>query len=67
MVLASAGVLKGRKCAHTIHPRHATSERFPKLFDAASKYFSGSEYLDENVVISENIVTAKPWVKIEFA
>jgi putative intracellular protease/amidase len=67
LVLASAGVLKGRQCTHTVHPKYAPLPQFKELLAAAEKLFAGSNYVDEDVVISANVVTAKPRAAEEFA
>ena len=67
LILASAGVLKGRSCTHTAHPKYAPLPKFKELLEAAGPLFSGSAYVDEDVVISKHVITAKPWASNEFA
>ncbi len=67
LVLASSGVLKGEKCTHTAHPKYAPLPEFKELLDVAEKLFEGSEYVDDDLVISGNIITAKPHVPEKFA
>ena len=67
LVLASSGVLRGEKCTHTAHPKYAPLREYKELLDVAKKLFHGSEYIDEDLVISKNIITAKPHVPDQFA
>lgn len=67
MVLASAGVLHGKSCTHTAHPKYAPLPQFQELLAAADQYFAGSTYLDEDVVCSDNVITAKPRAAMAFA
>ncbi len=67
VVLASAGVLKNRKCTHTAHPKYAPLPEFKELLDFSGKVFADSIYVDEDVVIDGNIITAKPRAANEFA
>ncbi len=67
LVLASAGALKGEKCTHTAVPKYAPLPEFKELLKVADEYFIGSEYVDEDVVISNNIITAKPHAAKKFA
>ena len=67
LILASAGILKGRSCTHTAHPKYAPLPEFKELLEAAAPLFSGSTYVDEDVVISNHVITAKPWASHEFA
>jgi len=66
MVLASAGVLRGHSCTHTAHPKYAPSPEFQELLEAASEHFADSVYLDEDVVVSGHLITAKPWAAQKF-
>ncbi len=67
LVLASAGILKNQKCTHTAHPKYDPLPEFKELLEFANKVFEGSLYIDEDVVIDGNIITAKPHASIEFA
>lgn len=67
LVLASAGVLKGEKCTHTAHPKYAPLPEFKELLEVSERLFDGSQYVDEDVVISGKIITAKPHVSDQFA
>jgi hypothetical protein len=60
-------VLKGRSCTHTVHPKYAPLPEFKELLEVGEPLFSGSTYVDEDVVISSHIITAKPWASHEFA
>lgn len=67
LVLASSGVLKGEKCTHTAHPKYAPLPQFRELLEVAEKFFDGSEYVDDDLVVSGRIITAKPHVPGQFA
>jgi putative intracellular protease/amidase len=67
LVLASAGVLKGRRCTHTARPKYAPLPQFRELLEIASKLFADSIYVDEDVVVSANVITAKPSASRQFA
>lgn len=67
LVLASAGVLKNRKCTHTANQKYAPWPEFKELLEFAEKIFSESVYIDEDVVIDGNIITAKPHAAELFA
>jgi putative intracellular protease/amidase len=67
LVLANAGLLKGRRCTHTATPKYAPIPEFQELISFATPRFSGSIYIDEDVVIDERIITAKPWAHSLFA
>ncbi|MEO5668774.1 MAG: DJ-1/PfpI family protein, partial [Bdellovibrionota bacterium] len=51
VVLASAGVLKNRRCTHTAHPKYAPLPDFKELLDFAEVVFKDSIYIDEDVVV----------------
>ena len=67
VVLASSGVLKGHHCTHTAVPKYAPVPEFEELLRVATPLFVGSIYVDENVVQSKNIITAKPSAADAFA
>ncbi len=67
LVLASAGVLKGKRCTHTAHPKYAPLPEFKELLDFAELAFKGSIYVDEDVVIDGQIITSKPHAAERFA
>jgi putative intracellular protease/amidase len=67
LVLASAGVLISQNCTHTAHPKYAPLPEFKELLEIAGELFKESTYVDEDVVISDNIITAKPHATQEFA
>lgn len=65
-VAAKAGVLRGRKCTHTAHPKYAPREEFSELLDLAEKIFAQSTYVDEELVLDGNFLTAKPSAQVDF-
>ena len=67
LVMASAGILKRKNCTHTAHPKYAPLPEFKELLEVASKLFENTVYIDEDVVIDENIISAKPWAALDFA
>ncbi len=67
LVLASAGVLKNRRCTHTAIPKYAPASKYKELLKIADQLFIDSLYTDEDVVVSDNVITAKPWASIKFA
>ncbi len=67
LVLASAGVLKNRKCTHTASPKYAPLPEYKELLEFAEKVFNESIYSDEDVVVDGNIITAKPHAALQFA
>lgn len=67
LVLASAGVLKDEKCTHTAVPKYAPLPEFKLLLEVAGREFRGSTFIDEDVVVSGQVVTAKPWAAQKFA
>lgn len=72
LLLAAAGLLRGRRCTHTAHPRYAPRPAFDALLDAAGPLLQGSSYVDEDVVVDggvtdRGVVTARPWAALRFA
>jgi hypothetical protein len=67
LVLANAGILDGRRCTHTATPKYAPLPEFQELIDFATPRFAKSIYVDEDVVVKEKIITAKPWSHALFA
>ncbi len=55
LLLARAGLLKGRRFTHGYGP------------DSSLPYWKGGSYEDQPVVVDSNIVTAKPQAYIDFA
>lgn len=64
LLLARAGLLRGRRCTHTAVPRYAERPAFGPLLDAADVLFAGAIYVDEDVVIDGDLLTAKPWAAV---
>ncbi len=73
LVLASAGVLRGRSCTHTCTTKYADPEIFAALLRESAPLFATSRYVDEDVVRdgeaswSNCVITAKPWADMAFA
>ena len=67
LVLAWAGVLDGRRCTHVCTPKYASQPEFAPLLEFARPHFARSRTEDENVVVDDLVVTAKPWAHLEFA
>jgi uncharacterized protein len=64
LLLARAGLLRGRRCTHTAVPRYAERPAFGPLLDVADLLFAGATYVDEDVVIDGDLLTAKPWAAV---
>jgi putative intracellular protease/amidase len=62
-VVAKAGILKGKKTTHTAHK---TCNAPDEVIHTAEPYFTDSEYCEENVVVDGNVISSKPWGKIQF-
>jgi putative intracellular protease/amidase len=62
-VVATSGILKGKKTTHTAHKSCKAPD---EIIQTAEPYFEGAEYSEENVVIDGNIISSKPWGKIQF-
>jgi uncharacterized protein YciI/putative intracellular protease/amidase len=67
LVMAAAGVLRGRRCTHVCTLKYAPGDAFEGLRTFAAPRFAESRYEDENVVVDAHLVTAKPWAHLEFA
>ncbi|MBX7196820.1 MAG: DJ-1/PfpI family protein [Sandaracinaceae bacterium] len=67
IVLARAGLLRGRRVTHTVTERHAPVASWGPLRAYADPLLEGSTYVDRPVVVDGPIVTAKPWASIAFA
>lgn len=67
LVLAAAGLLDGRRCTHTAHPRYAPRPAFEPLLAEADALFARATWVDEDVVVDRGVVTAKPWAALRFA
>jgi len=59
--------LEGEKCTHTAVSKYAPLPEFKELLEVAEKYFTGSEYVDDDIVVSNNVITAKPHAAGKFA
>jgi putative intracellular protease/amidase len=57
LLLAKAGILKGRKFTHGFGDHYQ---------DFLAPYWDGADSVDESVVVDGNIVTAKPEAHIDF-
>lgn len=67
MVLGWSGALKGKKCTHTITEKYNNQAENRELFEQGDKAFAGAVYIDQDVVLDDKIVTAKPWASPDFA
>lgn len=67
LVLARAGLLRGRRCTHTCVDAYAPRPAWDPLRDWADPWLAGSEYVDEPVVVDGRVITAKPWAAIDYA
>lgn len=67
LVIAQSGLLEQKKCTHTACLKYADPDEFAELLAVANPLFEHTQYIDEHVVIDQNIITAKPWAHIEFA
>ena len=63
LVLAKAGLTRGRRITHTYTAAHGTQE----IVDATERFFEHSEFVDAPLVWDANVVTAKPDAYVEFA
>ena len=66
LLMARAGLLDGRRCTHTATPRYAPRPDFDALLEAADHLFAHATYVDEDVVIDGDLITAKPWAALRF-
>lgn len=67
LLLARAGLLRGRRATHTAVERYAPGAAWAPLRALADPWLEGSTYVDRPVVVDGAVVTAKPWAAIEFA
>lgn len=67
LLLARAGLLRGRRATHTAVERYAPLASWGPLRAYADPLLAGSTYVDRPVVVDGAIVTAKPWAAIAFA
>jgi putative intracellular protease/amidase len=63
LILAAAGVLKGRRGTHNYTSEHADAENV----DATTKYWDGMVFERANLVKDGCIITAQPWAYREYA
>ncbi|POZ62481.1 DJ-1/PfpI family protein [Chromobacterium alticapitis] len=63
LVLAAAGLLKGRRGTHN----YTVDDASPAAVALTVPYWRGMEYFRCDVVIDGRIVTAMPWAYVEFA
>ena len=62
-----AGLLDGQNATHICTPEYSPPDQYGELLDTARPYTSMVNYLDEDLVVSDRIVTAKPWASSQFA
>lgn len=67
LVLARAGILKGRRCTHHCVEKYAPLPQYQQLLDFATPVFADSHYQDQDVVQDGHIVTAKAHAYQAFA
>lgn len=67
LLLAAAGLLRGKRATHTAVEVYAPRPDFDVLLDVAKTLFEGSTYVDEDVVIDGALITSKPWAALAFA
>lgn len=67
LLIARAGRAVDRRVTHTAHAPWATRPEWAQLLAAAEPALAGSHYVDEDVVIDGDVLTAKPWAAIPFA
>lgn len=62
LVLAAAGLLRGRRATHTYTPAYASAV----AVSTTAPYWDGIEYDDRDVVVDGPFVTAKPWATVGY-
>ncbi len=67
LLLGQAGLLNKRKCTHMAVSKYACGPEFKELIDFAKNVMPSSIYVDDDVVIDGNIITAKPWAYEAFS
>lgn len=67
LLVGASGRAKGRRVTHTAVEAWAPRPTFDALLALAGRVLVGSHYVDEDVVVDERLVTAKPWAAIDFA
>ena len=63
LVLASAGLLKGRRATHNYTAEHAPPEKVA----AAAEFWEGMHFERANLVQDGQFITAQPWAYRQFA
>jgi putative intracellular protease/amidase len=63
LVIASAGLLVGRRGTHNFTNEHAPVEKVTSTQD----YWNGMQFVRANLVIDGNIITSQPWAYRQFA
>jgi hypothetical protein len=63
LVLAKSGILAGRPITHNYTIDYGPRE----IVHATERYFAGTEYRDEPMVVDRNVITARPEAYVEFA
>lgn len=63
LVLAKAGVLGGRRITHNYTIDYGPLE----IVHATERFFAGSEYSREPIVVDGHVITARPEAYVEFA
>ena len=66
LLIAKSGLLKHRQITHTAIERYAPRPEFAELLAYAEPHIADTTYVDRDVVVDSNIVTAKPWASIAF-
>lgn len=67
ILIARAGLVRGRRVTHTAVERYAPLASWGPLRAYADPLVAGSLYVDRPVVVDGALVTAKPWAAIAFA
>lgn len=63
VVLGAAGVLDGRRATHPVRPPAASKQQLEIL----GPHVEAAHFMDEDVVVDRNLITAKPWADAAFA
>lgn len=64
LVMAKTGILDGKKCTHTCHESCGCPQ---EIIDMAAPYFKNTIYANEDIVVVDRMVTARPGRFVEFA
>lgn len=57
LLMAAAGLLRGRRGTHNYTPEHATSEQV----EATARFWEGMQFERANLVQDGKLITAQPW------